>query len=110
MKIVKKLWGHEEIIVNTDLYCFKYLHLIKGFQCSLHSHKKKEETFILKEGIVEIEYIGKIYHLNEGHTVTIKPHQLHRFKSITDTAILIEVSTHDDPEDSYRIEKSKAVE
>ena len=34
IKIVPKGWGYEKWIVNTDEYCGKLLHFIKGKKCS----------------------------------------------------------------------------
>src|SRR4051812_37450647 len=42
-----KIWGREIWITNTALYCGKHLLLNKGYQCSLHYHKIKDETFHL---------------------------------------------------------------
>jgi hypothetical protein len=43
----EKVWGEEQWLVNTGAYCGKRMLLKKGFQCSLHHHKIKDETFIL---------------------------------------------------------------
>ena len=45
IKIVPKGWGYEKWICNTEEYCGKLLHIIKGKQCSWHFHKLKDETF-----------------------------------------------------------------
>ena len=45
IKIVPKGWGYEKWIVNTEEYCGKLLHLIKGKKCSWHYHTLKDETF-----------------------------------------------------------------
>ena len=57
-KIVKKVWGHEEWIINRD-YCGKKLILKKGFRCSIHHHKVKDETFYIIKGKVLLEADGK---------------------------------------------------
>ena len=49
IKIVPKGWGYEKWIVNTDEYCGKLLHFIKGKKCSWHYHKLKDETFYLQK-------------------------------------------------------------
>ena len=56
IKIVPKGWGYEKWIVNTDLYCGKLLHIIKGKKCSWHYHKLKDETFYLQEGKLLVKY------------------------------------------------------
>lgn len=54
---VKKNWGNEEWLVNNDLYCSKYLNLIKGYQCSVHYHAIKDETFYVLEGTVKLSVV-----------------------------------------------------
>ena len=56
IKIVPKGWGYEKWIVNTELYCGKLLHIIKGNQCSWHYHMLKDETFYLQEGKLLVKY------------------------------------------------------
>lgn len=46
LKLITKLWGHEEWLVNNELYCAKFLCLEKGAQCSLHYHEKKIRLFM----------------------------------------------------------------
>lgn len=106
LKEVKKAWGKELIIVN-DEYCGKLLYLDKEAQSSYHKHLKKKETFYCLEGQVALTIEGRDYMLNPySRPKTIKPGQLHGFMGITD-AVIIEFSTHDSPEDTYRLTQSK---
>lgn len=104
MKIVEKVWGREEWIVNNELYCYKKLYLKKGYQCSMHKHMIKDETFIIQYGTVQMEARVPIL-MNKGEQVRIKPNTYHRFLGITD-AVIIEISTQHIDEDSYRLTKS----
>ena len=56
IKIVPKGWGYEKWICNTEEYCGKLLHIIKGKQCSWHFRKLKDETFYLQEGKLLVKY------------------------------------------------------
>ena len=47
LNIVDKVWGREEWIVNNEKYCGKKLILKKGYSCSMHHHKIKDETFYI---------------------------------------------------------------
>ncbi len=91
-------------------YCGKILFLKKGYQCSLHCHKVKTETFYVLKGQIKIELmkdgilIDRI--MNHGDTQFILPFTYHRFSGIKNSKI-IEFSTHDKPTDSYRLEQSK---
>jgi rfaE bifunctional protein kinase chain/domain len=108
-EIVPKLWGYEKWIENNDNYCSKLLSLNKGYQCSLHYHKVKDETFIVTKGHVRLEVEDKVYHLQEGGFMRIPPGTKHRFTGIEDS-LIIEVSTHHEDSDSYRIEESRKAE
>lgn len=105
---VKKKWGNEFWIVNIDKYCGKKLILKKGFQCSLHFHKKKEETFFVQEGLVYMETNRKNWLMIQNDIQHITPGTTHRFTGIEDS-IIFEFSTHHDDEDSYRLLKSRQI-
>lgn len=103
--IVSKEWGHEEWIVNKPAYCGKKLVFKAGYQCSMHHHKIKDETFYIQSGrmILEIEYNGKSSTriMTPGDTAHIVPNMWHRLSAI-DNAEVIEFSTFHMEEDSYR--------
>lgn len=107
--IVPKLWGYEKWLENNDKYCSKILWVNKGYQCSLHYHKVKDETFLVTSGHIRLELGDKILHMMPGNFVRVLPGVRHRFRGIEDSEIL-EISTHHSEEDSYRIEKSRKVE
>ena len=103
IKRVNKAWGYEEWIVNNELYCFKKLFVKKGYRCSIHWHKNKDETFYVESGIVKIEEFARDpVIVTHGYKIRIKPNTLHRFEAIEDTMIY-EVSTHHEDNDSYRV-------
>ena len=107
--MVPKLWGYEKWLENNDKYCCKLLSLKKGYQCSLHKHKIKDEMFFITQGHVRLEVGKKVMHMLPGSFVRITCGVLHRFRGIEDS-IMIEVSTHHEDSDSYRVEESKKVE
>ncbi len=106
--VVPKLWGYEKWLENNDKYCCKLLSLNKGYQCSLHYHKDKDEMFMVTKGHVRLEKNGEILHLREGAFVRLEPGTIHRFTGLEDSVIM-EVSTHHDEGDSFRLEESKRV-
>lgn len=106
---VPKLWGYEKWLENNDKYCCKLLSLKKGYQCSLHKHKIKDEMFFIMQGHVRLEVGKKVMHMLPGSFVRITSGVLHRFRGIEDS-IIIEVSTHHEDSDSYRVEESRKVE
>ncbi len=106
--IVPKLWGYEKWIENNEMYCSKLLYLKKGYQCSLHYHKIKDEMFIVTSGHVRLEVDDKVVYLRTGNFQRIKALTKHRFLGLEESTI-IEVSTQHFEDDSYRIEESKKV-
>lgn len=107
--VVPKLWGYEKWLENNDKYCCKLLSLNKGYQCSLHYHKDKDEMFVVTKGHVRLELEDKVVHMRVGNFMRITPGSKHRFTGVEDS-IIIEVSTHHEESDSYRIENAKKVE
>ena len=107
-KEVKKEWGKEIWIVNRD-YCGKKLVLNKGFRCSMHFHKNKDETFYILKGKVLMETDNKKQIMLPGSSVLITPNTKHRFTGLEDSEIM-EFSTHHDDSDSYRDEVSGKVD
>ena len=107
-KTIEKAWGSEDCIINNNKYCGKRLLLNRGYQCSVHYHKIKEETFYVNQGIVLIQVNGEMHLMEPGQSLEIKPGDQHRFIGITDAEIM-EFSTHHEESDSYRIEPSGKV-
>jgi len=99
-KEVPKAWGKEIWLVNRD-YCGKILILNKGFRCSMHHHKNKDETFYVSKGKVFLELGNKKLIMKQGDSMLVKPNTKHRFTGLENSEI-IEFSTHHEDEDSYR--------
>lgn len=97
-KIVEKIWGHEEVLADNNLYCGKKLHLKEGYRCSIHKHSKIE-TFYIEKGMVYLE-LGddsselKGILLRPGEIIDISSDRLHRFSGL-ENSIILETSTSD---------------
>ena len=94
---VEKPWGGEIIWAETKDYVGKILFIKKDNRLSRQYHKIKEETIIVKTGILGLE-IGKGENiqqiaLNAGQTYHIKPGTVHRFCAPYGDVELVEVST-----------------
>lgn len=109
IKKVKKVWGNEEWLANTEKYCGKILTLNPGFICSYHYHKNKDETFYVLKGKVYLELDSQKIILNKGESIRIMPGQKHRFASLEKVSKMIEISTHHEESDSYRDNESHAI-
>jgi len=107
--VAPKVWGHEEWIVNSDQYCGKKLVFKKGYRCSLHFHKIKDETFYVVQGKVKIDLIDgekKIERvMTPGDSQRVLPGVKHRISALENSEVM-EFSTHHMEEDSYRLEPS----
>ena len=111
--IVKKVWGHEEIIVDNGEYCGKRLCLNEGYRCSIHRHEKLE-TFYIESGQVYLELEEtpgsdemKNNLLTSGNVVDIPRNSWHRFSGLEDS-VIVEFSTPDT--DSERKTRSEKIE
>lgn len=115
MEIIEKDWGYEQVLVNNDHYCAKILHIYPGWECSLHYHRVKKETFICIEGKVDVEVMdneGVIMHtiLIPGQDLTLEPGTPHRFSSQNwGISAVLEVSTPHSDEDVVRFCKSRPI-
>ena len=116
--IVSKGWGYELWIENNELYCGKHLHVLPTKWCSVHYHKNKKETFYVINGELLLEYSNNIDKefweekfarqkvLKKGDSFTLDTMIAHRFTSNTNYPCdFIEISTHHEDSDSYRIIK-----
>ena len=108
--IVKKKWGEEVIINNTQEYCGKILRFKPNGMFSMHYHCEKSESWFINKGEFIMDYIDtetaerKTTVLKEGMVVDIPKYQPHKLFTL-DGGEIFEVSTQHFDDDSYRIEK-----
>ena len=103
--ITPKVWGSERLIHNAGGYCGKVMRLDKGWRCSLHCHRVKDEVLHLHSGLVVFEINNQEFMFTQGHSIHVRPGEYHRFSGLEDS-VLFECSTHDDPADCHRLEPS----
>jgi mannose-6-phosphate isomerase-like protein (cupin superfamily) len=109
INLVEKVWGTETWLKNDDDYCCKILELKKGFQCSVHMHALKCETFVVISGKVRMEVEGRAYEMVSGYSITINRNQKHRFIGL-ENSYIVECSTKHYEDDSYRQTESSQVD
>lgn len=114
---IEKVWGTEIWLTNNPLYCAKLLVLNPGYQCSLHRHIAKTETFYVLQGEVRVELgtygiteyktVGDSIHLPAGtwHRFA-DPYPMHCDECAGAQVILLEVSTEHDDRDVERLAPS----
>jgi len=90
------------VIINciNRKYCKKLILQLPRQKHPYHFHKRKEETFQLLYGDMEVEKEGRQMSLNPGDTVLIKPGEWHKFHTLHG-AIFEEVSTTHYNNDSF---------
>ena len=110
MTTIEKGWGYERVFANTSDYCGKILHFVNGGKTSMHFHAKKAETFYVLSGKYTITTIDtktaqkNTVLISAGEKYDVKqyvPHQI----AVVEGGDIVEVSTHDDASDSYRVEE-----
>ena len=111
INIVKKGWGFEKWITNTEKYCGKLLHFESGKKCSWHYHLIKDEVFYVHSGKIRLlyglndnKYEATELILNPGDHFHIPPRMRHQMLAIQETD-LYEFSTQHFEEDSIRVER-----
>lgn len=103
---MEKPWGYELVWAETDRYVGKVLHIRAGHKLSRQYHERKDETFFVNTGEMDLE-LGRDATLR---TLRLGPHEafhctpgtVHRMVAHTDVEVL-EVSTPD-LDDVVRIE------
>lgn len=112
-EVVLKGWGSEIIFANDfeNGYCGKILTFTKaGYRGSDHFHVSKKEHFICCDGEFNLECTNPInadkfvLNIKKGECVEIPRGQPHRIVCIQ-PGFIIEASTPDRWDDSFRIEK-----
>lgn len=107
MRKVPKPWGYELIFAENDRYAGKILHIEPGHLLSLQYHERKDETFYVLKGEVNltIEEQGRLreIRLQQGSAHRIQPGVRHRMRANGAACDLIEVSSPE-LDDVVRIE------
>jgi mannose-6-phosphate isomerase-like protein (cupin superfamily) len=96
MRRVLKPWGYELVWAETDRYVGKILHINAGQKLSRQFHERKDETFLVEAGEMDLE-VGRaadlrIIRMRARDSFHCVPGTVHRMVAITDVDV-IEVST-----------------
>lgn len=106
MRRVDKPWGYELVWAETARYVGKMLHIAKGQKLSRQYHERKDETFFVQSGEMDLE-LGegatlRTLRLSAGQSFHCPPLTVHRMVAVTDVDV-VEVSTPE-LDDVVRIE------
>ena len=94
---VEKPWGWELIWAEADTYVGKLLFVRAGEALSLQYHEVKDEAWLVREGLAQVE-LGRqgegleTIEIREGDALHYPPGTLHRVTAVEDT-LIVEVST-----------------
>jgi mannose-6-phosphate isomerase len=96
MRRVEKPWGYEIVWAETPRYVGKILHIAAGQKLSRQYHVKKDETFLVESGEMDLE-VGqgadlKVIRMKTRDAFHCPPNTIHRMVAVTDVDVL-EVST-----------------
>ncbi|MBF0284864.1 MAG: N-acetylneuraminate synthase family protein [Magnetococcales bacterium] len=89
--------------INRE-YCKKIIVMLPGQAHPTHFHKRKEETFQLLHGTMEVSVDHHVRDLRPGETVLVQPGVWHSFRSETG-CVFEEISTTHYNDDSYYRDK-----
>ena len=96
-------WGYQLRCLNSPLYAAKFLIFTNSLPGSLHHHAdKKDETFICLAGEVWVSSGEESKILVPGDVFHIPHFTHHRTVAVKFPAILLEVSTEDNDDWTYR--------
>lgn len=113
MECHEKEWGLEYWATNHaqegKSYCTKVMILKQGFQCSLHWHELKHETFIVTRGRMYLELATARRVVSPYEAIIIPPRFKHRFTGLEET-VFVESSSFHREDDTYRDEPSRQVD
>lgn len=110
VEVIKKSWGEEVIIHNSEDYCGKILRFKPQSMFSMHFHARKAESWFINKGDFVMDYIDtktaqrKTTILREGMVIHIPRLQPHKLTTL-DGGEIFEVSNQHFDDDSYRVEK-----
>jgi mannose-6-phosphate isomerase len=96
MRRVDKPWGYEVVWAETPRYVGKILHIAAGHKLSRQYHVKKDETFLVEKGEMDLE-VGagderRVIRMAARDSFHCTPGTIHRMVAVTDVDV-IEVST-----------------
>ena len=98
-------------IINNDQYCKKLMFVFPNQIHPTQVHQKKTESYILLRGKLQVRIMTDdavepaVHFLEPGDILTIYPNEKHAFVGGDNGAIIEEISTNYDPDDSHYLEE-----
>jgi mannose-6-phosphate isomerase-like protein (cupin superfamily) len=104
-KIVRKPWGYEYLMYESDKIGIWYLHLLHGRQTSLHCHPGKKTGYILLSGEAQVSFLNDSTQLKAVSKLMLREGLFHSTKALSPHGIdVIEVESPPDKKSLVRLE------
>jgi len=103
--IVKKPWGYEYLMFESDKIAIWYLHIQHGKQTSLHCHPSKKTGYILLSGEAQVSFLNDATLLKSVSKLMIREGLFHSTKALSPDGIhVIEVESPPDKTNLVRLD------
>ncbi|TLN25054.1 hypothetical protein FDZ71_01655 [bacterium] len=104
-KVVKKPWGYEYLMYESDKIAIWYLHISHGRQTSLHCHPCKKTGYILLDGEAQVSFLNGHVQLRALSKLMLREGLFHSTRAISPDGIhVIEVESPPNKEDLVRLD------
>lgn len=105
VKVVRKPWGYEYPLFESEDVGLWVLKLLPNQSTSLHCHPKKKTGLVVLSGRVKVDFLNDSTLLSASGRVIIRPGLFHRSTALSDEpALLLEIESPRDKADLVRFE------
>jgi len=105
VEAVRKPWGFEYPLIETDEVGLWFLNLDPGASTSLHCHPKKKTGLVVLSGEVEVDFLNSSIKVGPAERVMLRPGLFHRSTaSGNKSALMLEIESPRDKDDLVRFE------
>ncbi len=104
-----KIWGWNEELIRNDICSLNVLHVEKGGQCSLHTHKHNHNLFYVVSGKLRITTEHGNVDVESGQNFLILPGTQHQFTGLEESKVVEFVFVQFDPSDIDRSTQGRMI-
>ena len=103
--VVKKPWGHEYLMYESDKIGLWYLHIKHGKSTSLHCHPGKKTGYILLAGEAQVSFLNDSTTLGAISKLMLREGLFHSTKALSEEGIhVLEVESPPDKTNLVRLD------
>lgn len=89
----EKPWGYQATVIDRKEYSTRIIVIKEGEQLPYMYNRKRDKSWLLMQGVLQINIEGSTKLMAEGETVHISPGIMHGATAIKGDATVIEVGT-----------------